>query len=358
MAEACRDGRRCLPAWMTKACSSNEMSKTEHQNKHVVESDKQSVALDQIKPVRRKSRGKIKAVDTEETGELITLQRCQGRENTKRKSKDAAALKNSRKRKLGNFGSEASSSEITDDEIELTAGGPRALHRCQGIGKARRKCEDADYTAKVELKEVEKINSKKVRGRAAPKNSRKERLENLGSEALSSGTSDDEIELTVEDLVSIAEEIVNSDKEKQQKIRTMKTAQYEERPPESIFTPKDTGGSVSNTGPSKGLMRCTKTTTDRTPSESRVEKNNGHEEPYRPPNIQMTGDIAQDMINMFLAPLLSKPAVCEDRSRPVETSITSTNHAPRKKDFQDVARVQMAPVVKKSSLRDKVDLFL
>ncbi|CAM0956757.1 unnamed protein product [Alopecurus aequalis] len=226
MAEACPDSRRCLPAWMTKPCSSNDASNTEHRTKRVLESG----ALDQVKLIRRK----IKTVDTEDAGELRTLQRCKSREKVRRKSKDAdhtvddefdeiekinwknvrkvtgrAAPKKSRKQKLENEGSEASSSGITDDEIELTAGNSRALHRCQGREISRRKRNDADYAANDELEEIQKTTRKnvtKVSGRAAPKNSRKRKLDNVGSEALSPGSSDDEIELTVEDLVSIAEE--------------------------------------------------------------------------------------------------------------------------------------------------------
>lgn len=159
MAEACivshAESRRCLPAWMLKACSSNEVAKTDR-NVQALEFDKQPGALDQIKPVKRKSGRRLKSVDAEDAGELGVLQRCQGREKVRRKSKDA------------------------------------------------------DHAVTDELEEIEKVTSKNVRKasrRAAPKNSRKRKLENVGSGASPSETTDDEIELTVEDLVSIAEEV-------------------------------------------------------------------------------------------------------------------------------------------------------
>ncbi|VAH04471.1 unnamed protein product [Triticum turgidum subsp. durum] len=371
MAEACPDSRRCLPPWMMKPCTSNEVSKTEHRNKQSAESDKGSGALYQAKPTRRQK----KIVDPEDAGGLKALQRCQGKEKPRRKSKDAdravtdefdeiekitcknerkvsgrAAPKNSRKRMLEDVGSDASSSGITDDEMELSAGNSRALQRCQGREKTRRKRDSADYSAKDELEEIEKTTRKnvtKVTGRAAPKNSKKQKPDNVGSEALSSGTTDDEIELTVEDLVSIAEEIVNADKEKLQDIRTTKTSR----------------GSVSSTWSTKGLMQCTAaTTTDETPSECRVDKNKRHEEPECPPRIKMTGDVAEDMMNILLGPLWnSEPAAYENKPEAVVPRTVNVNLAPqRKNDWQKtVAQVQGAPVAKKkSSLKDMVAFFL
>ncbi|KAE8771043.1 hypothetical protein D1007_57107 [Hordeum vulgare] len=387
MAEACPDNQRCLPAWMMKPCSSNEVSKTEHRNKQAAESDNPSGALDQSKPIRRKR----KIVDTEDAGGLKALQRCQGKENAGRKSKDAdraftdefdeiekitcknerkvcgrAATKNSRKRMLEDVGSDASSSGITDDEIELSAGNSRALQRCQGREKTRRKHDGADYSAKDELEEIGKTirkNVTKVTGRAAPKNSRKQKPDNVGSETLSSGTTDDEIELTVEDLVSIAEEIINADKGKLQNVRTTKTARYEEHPPRPpVSTSADTGGSASSTWSTKGLMQCTATTTDGTPSEYSVDKNKRHEEPESLPSVKMTGDVAEDMMNILLGPLWnSEPAAHENKPKAVAPRTMNVNLEPRRKnDWQKtVEQVQGVPVAKKkSSLKDMVAFFL
>ncbi|KAM0826927.1 hypothetical protein ACQ4PT_068530 [Festuca glaucescens] len=491
--EACPDSRRCLPAWMMKPCSSNEVSNTK---KQVVESG----GLDQVKPIRRK----IKTVDSEAAGELRALQRCQGREKVRRKSKDAdhsvndgfdeiekitwknvkkvagrAAPKNSWRKKLENVGSEASSSGITDDEIELTAGKSRALQRCQGREVSRKKRNSADYAAEAEVEETRETTRKnvtKVTARAAPKNSRKRKLDNVELEALSSSTTDDEIELTVEDLVSIAEEIVNAGKAKRQDGRTTKTARYEENSTcPAASTSADTGGLASSTwkglmqctaattsktpserridksngyeepqqcpsgitmtaryeenstcppastsadtgGPAsstwKGLVQCTETTTNKTPSECRVDKSNGYEEPQQcPSGITMTGDGAQDMLNILLGTMWSKTAAYEKKSEPaayekksevMEPTTMNVNHAPmwsqtaayekkseaadekksepaayekksevtepmtvnvpappRKKDWQTVPQVQGELVVaKKSSLKDKIALFL
>lgn len=367
-------------------------------------------------------------MDTEDAGEPRALQRCKSREQVRRKSKDAdhavrdgfddiekinwknvkkvpgrAARKN-RKQKLENVGSDASSSGITEDEMELTAGNSRALQRCQGREISRRKRSNADYADKDGFEEIEKKTRKnvtEVTGRAVPKNSRKRKLDNVESEGMPSGTTDDGIELTVDDLVSIAEEIVSADKEKLQGRRTTKTARYEEHPTcPPTSTSDDTGGQVSSAWSTKGLMQCTTSTTNKTPSERRVDKSHRPEEPQQRPSssIQMTGDGAQDMLNILLGPLWSKtaayeknsepaayekksePAVYEKKSEPaayekksepaayenkseiMEAATVNVNHDPalRKKDWHAVPQVQGEHVVvkKKSSLKDKVAMFL
>jgi hypothetical protein len=111
-------------------------------------------------------------------------------------------------------------------------------------------------------------------------------------------------------------QIVNADKEKRQDRRTTKTARYEENstcPPAS--TSADTGGPASSTW--KGLMQCTETTTNKAPSERRVDERNGYEEPQqRLSSIEMTGDGAQDMLNILLGTMWSKTAAYEKRSEP------------------------------------------
>jgi len=209
-----------------------------------------------------------------------------------------------------------------------------------------------------------------VSGRAAPKNSRKRKLDNVESEALSLGATDDDIELTVDDLMRIAEEIVIADEEKLQDRRTAKTACCEEHPPHPpAATSADTGVPASSAWSTKGLTQCTTTTTNDTPSECRVDESNIYEESQqRPSSIEMTGDGAQDMLNILLGQMWSKTAAYEKKPEPAAyekkpevMEPTTINHAvaPRKKDWQAVHQVQgELVVVKNSSLKDKVALFL
>lgn len=343
MAESCTvsnsENKRSLPAWMLKATSGNQVEKTEDQNKQVLESDEQIGALNQSKPIKRNNRRPLKSLDSGAAGELGVLRRCEGREKARRKSKDAVK-----------------------DEVE-------------------------------ENVEVKSKNVRKASGRAAPKNSRKRKLDNANSEPSSPASTDDDIELTVEDLVSIAEEFVNADKQKQCELETVKaTRQKEHLPCSTISAEADTGQSVVNDGSVKGLMQCTTVTRNTRAIEYTEDKNTSHQEVKCPSSIKTTEDVAQDMINLLFGHLLSKPAgntkksdpvesmtrtinqVPEEKgwhsevprqeepvkkSEPVESMTTTTNHVPEKKDWRSELPKLGEPVTKKkSSLRDKVALFM
>ncbi|WVZ59361.1 hypothetical protein U9M48_009512 [Paspalum notatum var. saurae] len=341
MAEACSvsdaENKRSLPAWMSKASSGNQVAKTKNQNKKALESDEQIGDPNQSKPIKRNRGRPLENLNSEADGELGVLQRCEGREKARRKSKNA----------------------VKDD-----------------------------------VEGMDELKSKKVRkasGRPALKNSRKRKLENVVPEA-SSVSVDDDIELTVEDLVSIAEEYVNADKQKQRELETVKTARHKEhllRP--TICTEADTGHSVVNAGSVKGLMQCEAVARSTRARELTEGENTSHQEPQCPSSVETTGDIAQDMLNLIFGPLLRKPAVCANKSVPLESMTRNINHVteekcwhsevPRqgepvkksesvesatttvnhveKKDWHSELPKQGEPVIKKkSSLRDKVALFL
>ncbi|KAL5224440.1 hypothetical protein ABZP36_011079 [Zizania latifolia] len=293
---------RCLPAWMLQSCSKNEMSKTKYQNEPVLESDKQLVDLDRIKPAKRKRGKQVKTEDTEGVSELGALQPCQGQEKVRRKCRDAVK-------------------------------------------------EEQDGIAKVTNK-----NARKVSGRSAPKKSRKQKRENVEPEASSPGITDDEIELTVEDLVSIAEEYVNADRLKQHEVESTKPDRYKEYPcSPSISTEADTGGSIRNARSLKGLLE---TSTNSAPSGCSIDENNKQVLQHTP-SFDTTGDIAQDMLNIFFGPLLSKCTRYENKTEAIESLVQSANHATEKKDLlSDVQRQGGPATKKKSSLKDKVSLFL
>ncbi|KAL6883769.1 hypothetical protein ACP4OV_011183 [Aristida adscensionis] len=327
--------RRSLPAWMLKPCSGNDVAKTEDRSKQALESNVQTGALDQTNPTKRKTGRRSKNVDSEDSGELVVLP-CNGREKARRKSKDVVSK---------------------------------------------------------ELQEVEKVTSKNPRkgsARAAQKDNRKRKLENVRSEAQTPGTTDDEIELTVEDLVSIAEEYVNADKQKQHGLETMKTAGCEERPSyPSIST--DLEGTVVDSRSMKGLSQCVTVTTNTRPCEYRGEQSKSHQELQVSSSVESTGDAFQDILNHILGPMFSKPAGYVNKSEYIESITAAANHLPEKKyetesfnatvnhppekndyiesisttampekkDLHSQVPRQVEPVVKKkSSLKDKVALFL
>ncbi|EER91467.1 hypothetical protein BDA96_01G230000 [Sorghum bicolor] len=342
MAESCTvsnsENKRSLPAWMLKATSGNQVAKTEDQNKQALESDEQIGALNQSKPVKRNNRRPLKSLDSGAAGELGVLRRCEGREKARRKGKDGVK-----------------------DEVE-------------------------------EIVEVKSKNVRKASGRAAPKNSRKRKLD-VNSEPSSPVSTDDDIELTVEDLVNIAEEFVNADKQKQCELEAVKaTRQKEHLLCPTISTEADKGQSVVNAQSVEGLMQCTTVTRNTRAIEYTEDENTSHQEVQCPSSIKTTEDVAQDMITLLFGHLLSKPAGSTKKSDPVESmtrtinqvpeekgwhsevprqeeplkksepveSMTSTiNHVPEKKDWRSEVPKLGEPVTKKkSSLRDKVALFM
>ncbi|KAL6640927.1 hypothetical protein ACP70R_019108 [Stipagrostis hirtigluma subsp. patula] len=268
------ESKRSLPAWMLKSCSGNDVAKTEGRNKQALESDVQIGSLDQTNPVKRKTGRRSKNVDSEGSGEHLVLQPCGGRERARRKSKDAV---------------------------------------------------------RKEFEEVEKVttnNPRKASARAAPKNSRKRKLENVKSGSPSPGTSDDEIELTVEDLVSIAQEYVNTDKQKQG-LEMMKTARSEERPTcPAISTDADMGEKVADARSMTGLFQCTTVTTNTRPSDHQGDERRSHQQLQCSSSVESTGDVVQEMLSLFLGPLWSKLAGYGNKSEYTEATTETANHLP------------------------------
>lgn len=344
MAEACSvsyaENKRSLPSWMLKASSGNQAAKTKDRNKKPLESDEQIGPPDQSKPIKRNRERPLKTLNSEPDEELGVLQRCEGREKHRRKSKDAVK-----------------------DEVER----------------------------------MSELKSKKVRkttGRAAPKNSRKRKLENVISERSLAVSVDNDIELTVEDLVSIAEEYVYADKQKQLELENVNTARHKEHlwRPTTISTEADTGRPVVNAQSVKGLVQCTTVTRNTRVREHSEGEDASHQKMQCLSTFETTGDIAQDMLNLMFGPLLSKPGGYAKKSNPVESmtrtmnhvteekgwpsevprqgeslkelepmeSMTTTiNHVTEKKDWHSELPKQGEPAIKKkSSLRDKVALFL
>ncbi|CAN6304825.1 unnamed protein product [Urochloa humidicola] len=342
MAQACTvshaENKRSLPAWMLNARSVNEVPKTEDQNKQALKPSVKIGVVDLTTPIKRKVGKRLKNVDSEGACELVALQRCESKENARRKSKGAIK-----------------------DKVE-------------GI---------RDVTIKK--------GSKASEG-AALKNNRKRKLDNIKSETSSPVSIDDGIELTVEDLVSIAQEYVNADKQKQHELEATKTTRQKEKFP--CPTKADTGVSAVNAPPTKGLLQCTTAAGNTTSSEHRGDEIKSHQELQFSSSYETTEDVAQDMLSLFLGPLWSKPAGYAKKSEPIESitrttnnhvpeetdshskvptqgeavkksltagSMTTTiNHVAEKKDWRSELPKLGEPVItkKKSSLRDKVALFL
>jgi hypothetical protein len=204
MAEACSvshaENKRSLPAWMLKSRSGNQAVKAEDRNAKASQSDEQTRNLDQPKPIKRNSGRRSKDLDSAGAGELGVLGRCNGTAKASKTSKNTVK-------------GEVKEIEEVDTGRRLKTvdsagdGELGALRRCGGTKKATKMTKNVVKNEVKESGEVASKNPRKVSEGAAPKFSRKRKLRNSNSEASSPETTDDEIELTVEDLVSIAEEV-------------------------------------------------------------------------------------------------------------------------------------------------------
>jgi len=183
---------------------------------------------------------------------------------------------------------------------------------------------------------------------------------------------------------------VNTDKQKQHELEAKETARCKEHSPcPTIFAEPDTGISVVNAPLMKELLPCATATRNTRSSEHIGDESKSHQEPKCPSNLLTTEDVAQDMLNLFLGPLWSKPAGYAKKSEPIESITRPTNnHVPEETDWHNEVPRQEEPVKKsvppattnlvpekkdwcselpklgvpvtkkKSSLRDKVALFL
>lgn len=189
-------------------------------------------------------------------------------------------------------------------------------------------------------------------------------------------------------------QFVNADKQKQCELETVKATRHKEHllcP--TISTDADTGCSVQNAPSVKGLMQCTTVTRNARAIEYTADKNTSHQEVQCPSSVETIEDVAQDMINLLFGHLLNKPSGYTKKSDPVEsmtrtinlvpeesrhskvprqeepvkqpepiesmTTTTTINHVPEKKDWRsELPKLGEAVTKKKSSLRDKVALFL
>ncbi|XVE85610.1 hypothetical protein DITRI_Ditri17bG0104100 [Diplodiscus trichospermus] len=155
-----------------------------------------------------------------------------------------------------------------------------------------------------------------------------------GKDSIITSPIDDDEELTPEDLLSIAEVYVKADEEFGRQLSTTASSKTES---ESSLVALD--GNQSSPAHN--------TTNDSAQSLK------GHEYFI---NSSRTGDPAQDMLNLFLGPLLKK-TVEKERTELIKKDLTFANEL--RKGSQNDVKEETAPLTKKKcTLRDKVSMLL
>uniref|UniRef100_A0A1D1Z9A2 Enolase n=1 Tax=Anthurium amnicola TaxID=1678845 RepID=A0A1D1Z9A2_9ARAE len=123
----------------------------------------------------------------------------------------------------------------------------------------------------------------------------------MDSEALFLTKSEDQVELTVDDLVSIAEEYVSIDKEKEQwQTANEKSKSEALNSSPSVLGRNNFGVLCRAAQNSPQILNCMTTAYGSHLSATDMVE-------HSPPNISRTGDAAKDMLDLFLGPLLRMP---------------------------------------------------
>ncbi|XP_058098032.1 uncharacterized protein LOC131243005 [Magnolia sinica] len=311
--------KRRLPLWMLQVTTTDEIrtlgNKDESHTSEKEQSLSQATSQPKAKPAKRLGKQILNNNDKEALEvDSSSLVRCENRERTRK----------SRRRGVGPNNSITSSNEA---DVPMK--------------KSRTVCGG---------------DKRSVRKRAAPK---KKKLKGCGPESsdeieTTSPTEggEDGIDLTMEDLLSMAEECVKADKDKEcQQAATTEPKSKTQLQSTSIFSKNESVGSLQAIGsiqqiPSSDLNKTRETEKFNSVSEGAMI------------NTSRTGDPAQDMLDLFLGPLLKKPRsedrkvelIMEDMSLACDLSKHIKSQVPVK---------ESAPMMKKkSSLKDKVAMFL
>lgn len=112
-------------------------------------------------------------------------------------------------------------------------------------------------------------------------------------------------------------------------------------------------------GSSQILSKCSASKCSSHLNESKGKERDNSGVQYSATDIKRTGDTAQDMLDLFLGPLLRKPPSKEREYGPVESERLLSIQNSDKQVRNSLLLNEEAPVMKKkTSLKDKVAMFL
>lgn len=161
--------------------------------------------------------------------------------------------------------------------------------------------------------------------------------------------SDYVVELTVEDLVTIAEEYINADRHAEPEEASNREFESGSRLAERVSSSIKLDDSMDS-------QNCNERSFIQDATSSKPYGSSASEEITI--NSSRTGDPAQDMLNLFLGPWLKKPVEKETRTD-ILTDNLAFSYEIETQTHTNVVREEIAPITKKkSSLKDKVAMFL
>lgn len=228
--------------------------------------------------------------------------------------------------------------------------------------KQRAKQADVDSENKVSEKVPEKKYNRTKRVSSVSASRNKPKTKDFGFQSIDKLeirplSEDEDVELTVEDLMTIAEEYVQAEANKNmdQEEAAKRICEPRIRPPVMVSSrneSKDFNDARSATDDTSASYYQTSATLDI----SAPHKSNSSTKNIAI-NARATGDPAQDMLDLFLGPLLRKPSEEKKTDSVVENAAFSQDFGIQSEN-NTVREVIAPPVKKKSSLKDRVAMFL
>lgn len=168
--------------------------------------------------------------------------------------------------------------------------------------------------------------------------------------------------ISVHHFSDIFVQYVNADKEKQNEQLIIRESNLKAHPSSlSASSNIDAGRPIQSAGSGKILFKCTTTSSSAylTNTERNIEKSPGVGNFAT--NIPRTGDTVQDMLDLFIGPLLKKPLAIEQENGAINTeSMNITNETDKQDRSRELWREEGTLILtkKKSSFKDKVAMFL
>lgn len=305
--------KRRLPLWMLGVAASDQVSKSEEENKHVNNKVKEGIASQSLRSKSKSTAGikRIKkdiplGVSDQEPSEVNTclLTKCESKK---------------RRKKLCHEEDVGSDSEFCETVFEKK--------RCTRGGRKTREC------ARQKQQEAKSLRSESS-----------EEIEN-------SSPGEGDGELTMEDLMSIAQEYVRTD-EHSEKQWSSHGEHEVERPHPSIALSGDESGGLPNALQSNRRSPTHKEIVSVHNSTGTLALEESVVDPIR------TGDPAQDMLDLFLGPLLKKPRVEKNKIELIKEDMMFSCEFEKQRQ-NNIGAEELVPLTKKkSSLKDKVAMFL
>uniref|UniRef100_A0A5B7CBJ5 Uncharacterized protein n=1 Tax=Davidia involucrata TaxID=16924 RepID=A0A5B7CBJ5_DAVIN len=345
--------KRRLPLWMLGVAAADQASKSEENGNGNEDNPDEGIADGSCQP-------KSKVGDEPLEEDSCLFGKCEKKRRKRKLSRPHAGCDSSVREKGDDNKDNPDKRIASQSNQPESKGGKEPLEadscllvECETKRRRRKLSAGSDNNAHETGFEKKRGNGvdRAVRESAAQKRRKAKSFRLESSEEIEiPSPSEDDGELTMEDLMNIAEEYVkaNKDMEQQSSDRVHTAASH---PVAAAVSRNESGGSL-NAPQSYRRSPVRKETASIHNSTENLTSGGNVISSIR------TGDPTQDMLNLFLGPLLKKPLEEDKKMELITEDMTFTNEL-RKQNQNDVLGEEVVPLMKKkSSLKDKVALFL